>query len=81
MVTLNTLRNTGGVLLAVVIGVALLACVLGDMLTSGSTLMNSSKMNVGVIDGEKISTQEYAQAIYELHNSQRNPPGREGSTE
>lgn len=81
MVTLNTLRNKGGVLLAVVIGVALLAFVLGDMLTSGSTLMNSSKMNVGVIDGEKISTQEYAQAIDELTEVQRITTGREGSTE
>lgn len=81
MVTLNTLRNKGGVLLAVVIGVALIAFVLGDMLTSGSTLMNSSKMNVGVIDGEKISTQAYAQAIDELTEVQRITTGREGSTE
>lgn len=81
MVTLNTLRNKGGVLLAVVIGVALIAFVLGDMLTSGSTLMNSSKMNVGVIDGEKISTQAYAQTIDELTEVQRITTGREGSTE
>ena len=45
MVTLNTLRNKGGVLLAIVIGVALPAFVLGDMLTSGCPLMNSSKLN------------------------------------
>lgn len=81
MVTLNTLRNKGGVLLAIVIGVALLAFVLGDMLTSGSTLMNSSKMNVGVIDGEKITTQEYAQAIDRLTEVQRITTGREGSSE
>ena len=81
MVTLNTLRNKGGVLLAIVIGVALLAFVLGDMLTSGSTLMNSSKMNVGTIDGEKITTQEYAQAIDELTEVQRITTGREGSSE
>ncbi|WP_298063047.1 SurA N-terminal domain-containing protein [uncultured Rikenella sp.] len=81
MVTLNTLRNKGGVLLAIVIGLALLAFVLGDMLTSGSTLMNSSKMNVGMIDGEKVSTQEYAQAIDELTEVRRITTGREGSTE
>lgn len=81
MVTLNTLRNKGGVLLAIVIGVALLAFVLGDMLTSGSTLMNSSKMNVGVIGGEKVSTLEYAQTIDELTEVQRITTGREGSTE
>lgn len=81
MVTLNTLRNKGGVLLAVVIGVALLAFVLGDMLTSGSTLMNSSKMNVGTIDGEKVTTQEYGQAIDELTEVQRITTGREGSTD
>lgn len=81
MVTLNTLRNKGGVLLAIVIGVALLAFVLGDMLTSGSTLMNSSKMNVGTIGGEKISMQEYGQAIDELTEVQRITTGREGSTD
>lgn len=81
MVTLNTLRNKGGILLAVVIGVALLAFVLGDMLTSGSTLMNSSKMNVGTIDGEKVTTQEYGQAIDELTEVQRITTGREGSTD
>ncbi len=81
MVTLNTLRNKGGVLLAIVIGVALLAFVLGDMFTSGSTLMNSSKMNVGTIDGEKISMQEYGHAIDELTEVQRITTGREGSNE
>lgn len=81
MVTLNTLRNKGGVLLAIVIGVALLAFVLGDMLTSGSTLMNSSKMNVGTIDGEKISTQEYAQAIDQLTEVQQITTGNQGSSE
>ncbi len=81
MVTLNTLRNKGGVLLAIVIGIALLAFVLGDMFTSGSTLMNSSKMNVGTIDGEKISMQEYSHAIDELTEVQRITTGREGSGE
>lgn len=81
MVTLNTLRNKGGVLLAIVIGLALLAFVLGDMITSGSTLMNSSRMNVGTIDGNKVSTQEYAQTIDELTEVQRITTGREGTTE
>lgn len=81
MATLNTLRNKGGVLLAVVIGIALVAFVLGDMLTSGNTLMNSSKMNVGTIDGEKVTTQEYAQVIDELTEVQRITTGREGSTD
>lgn len=67
--------------MAVVIGLALVAFVLGDMLTSGSTLMNSSKMNVGTIDGEKITTQEYGLAIDELTEVQRITTGREGSTE
>lgn len=81
MATLNTLRNKGSILLAVVIGVALIAFVLSDMLTSGSTLMNSSKMNVGIIGGEKVTTQEYGQAIDELTEVQRITTGREGSSE
>lgn len=81
MASLSTLRNKGGILLAVVIGIALIAFVLGDLLTSGSTLMNSSQMNVGTINGEKVSTMEYSQLIDELTEVQRITTGQAGSTE
>lgn len=81
MASLNRLRSKGGVIVAIVIGIALLAFVLGDLLTSGSTLMGNSKMNVGTIEGDKISTFEYAQMIDEMTEIQRITTGQTGSTE
>jgi len=59
MLTLQTLRDKGGVLLAILIGVALLAFLLGDMLSSGSVLFGSGN-KVGKIEGNSINYQDYA---------------------
>ena len=66
MATLNTLRTKGGVFLAVIIGISLLAFLLGDLSSSGGALFNSSKMRVGEIDGTKISYQEYLNQVEEV---------------
>lgn len=81
MATLNTLRNKGGILLAVVIGVALLAFVLGDLLTSGSTLISNEKMTVGRINGDKIPMQLYATTLDELTEIQRITTGQQSANE
>ena len=51
MATLQTIRNRG-VLLAIIIGLALLAFVIGDFLNSGSTLFHQAKRNVADVAGE-----------------------------
>lgn len=81
MATLNTLRNKGGVLLAVVIGVALLAFVLGDLLTSGSALVGSDKMTVGSINGEKIQMQQFSTTLDELSEIQRITTGQQSTND
>lgn len=58
MASLQTLRNKGGVIVAVVIGIALLAFVMGDMFSSGSTLLGSDN-NVGEINGTSITNEQY----------------------
>jgi len=55
MATLEKLRNRMGVLVAVVIGMALLAFILGDFLKSGSQVLNKKKYEIGEIDGKSIS--------------------------
>lgn len=75
MATLQKIRNRGP-LIAIVIGLALLAFILGDMIKSGRTLINSGKMNVAVIDGNSVDinvyqnqitqTEEYVKAIQGL---------------
>ena len=77
MATLNTLRTKGGAVLAVVIGVSLLAFLLGDLAGSGGILFNSSKMNVGRINGETVTYQEYLNRIERITRSQQIATGNE----
>ncbi|NLO71208.1 MAG: hypothetical protein GX102_09815 [Porphyromonadaceae bacterium] len=58
MATLQSIRNRG-ILLALVVGIALLAFIVGDFLNSGSSFFNQAKQNVADINGEKISIQTY----------------------
>lgn len=63
--------------MAVIIGVALLAFVLGDMLTSGSTLFGSSANDVGQIDSHDVSGTEYGSQINYLTEIQKISSGTE----
>jgi len=66
MATLEKIRNRAGVLVAVVIGLALIAFILGDMLNSGSVFFSSKKMEVATIDGSSISIQEFQREVEKL---------------
>lgn len=59
MASLNTLRTKGGLIVSIVIGVALIAFLLGDFLSTGTGMVNSRKMRVGEIDGTKIGYAEF----------------------
>jgi len=52
MATLEKIRNRAGVLVAVIIGIALLAFILGDFLNSGKTLFSSSEFEIADISGK-----------------------------
>ena len=43
MATLQKIRNRGGVLVSIVIGLALVAFIVGDALSSGASLINRSR--------------------------------------
>ena len=81
MASLQTLRNKGGIIVAVIIGLALLAFVLGDMLTSGSTLFGSSANNVGQIDDHDVTAVEYGAQINYLTEVQKISTGNETMSE
>lgn len=70
MATLQKIRDKGG-LLVVVIGLALVAFVLGDLFTSGSTFLGRARDKAFVVNGEVISTQEYADKITEFEEFQK----------
>ncbi|MFI3294977.1 MAG: peptidylprolyl isomerase [Rikenellaceae bacterium] len=58
MASLQTLRDKGGLVVAVVIALALVAFLLGDLLSSSSQLFGSSD-KVGEIQGTTITASEY----------------------
>ena len=67
MAALQTIRNRG-ILLVSVIAIALFLFVIGDFLRGGEVLFQQSKQNVGEINGEKVSIQEYQDLTKEYQN-------------
>jgi peptidyl-prolyl cis-trans isomerase D len=65
MATLEKIRNRAGVLIAVIIGLALVAFVLGDLLNSGKSVLNVSRNNIGEIAGTSISAQDFEAKVQE----------------
>ncbi len=63
MATLQTIRNRGGLLVSIVIGLALVAFIVGDALSSGANIFNRSKNQIGEIAGEGISIIDYQNRI------------------
>lgn len=63
MATLQKIRNQGGILVSIFIGVALVAFIVGDALSSGSSLMNRSRNKIGEVAGESIDVQDYQNEI------------------
>lgn len=75
MATLQNIRNRGP-LLVIVIGVALLAFVLGDLFSSGSMLMGRARDRAFVVNGEVITTQQYSEKITEFEEFQKMVSGQ-----
>ncbi len=65
MATLEKIRSKG-VLLVVVVGLALLAFIVGDFLNSGSSYFNQSREIVAEIAGEDINIKDYQAAIDQM---------------
>lgn len=65
MATLEKIRGKGPLLVAV-IGIALLAFIIGDFLNSGVTYFNRSRENVGEIVGDEIHYTEFQAAVDQM---------------
>jgi peptidyl-prolyl cis-trans isomerase D len=68
MATLQKIRNRAGVLVAGIIGLALLAFILGDLLSSGRSIFSGRQLEVAKIDGNSINIMNYNKKIDELTN-------------
>ncbi|MGL4411968.1 MAG: SurA N-terminal domain-containing protein [Bacteroidales bacterium] len=65
MSALEQIRNRAGLLVGV-IGLALFAFIIGDFLNSGSTFFRSAQDKVVVVNGTKITTDEFNARVQEL---------------
>ncbi len=66
MATLEKIRNRAGVLVAVVIGLALFAFILGDILGSGPSLFTNTQFEIAEIAGKSISYQNFQEKVDQL---------------
>lgn len=65
MATLQKIRSQA-VLLLIVVGVALFAFIIGDFLTSGSSILRQSQETIAEIDGSPLNYKEYDARILEM---------------
>lgn len=63
MATLQKIRNRAGLLIAVIIGLALLAFVLGDILGSGRSLFSNTQYEIAEISGKSIPYRDYLKSV------------------
>ncbi len=67
MASLNTLRTKGGIIVSIVIGLALLAFLLGDLASPRSGILGNNKMNVGEICGTAVDYMDYSRKAEEMN--------------
>ena len=76
MATLEKIRNRAGVLVAVVIGLALLAFILGDFLNSGGALFSNSQFEIAEIAGKSIPYQKFQKELNNITEITKFSSGR-----
>lgn len=74
MAIINTLREKMGKLLIVVVGLSIVAFVLGDLLGQNSSLLGNNR-TVGEIDGEEISQEDFATMVQNAQQNSGYPTG------
>ena len=76
MATLQKIRTRGGLLVAIVIGLALVAFILGDLFQSGSSLFTRGRLEVGSIKGETVQYPDFQKKVEELADIYRSNTGQ-----
>ncbi|MBN2663292.1 MAG: SurA N-terminal domain-containing protein [Bacteroidales bacterium] len=67
MALLQSIRNRGK-LLAIVIGLALAAFIIGDLINSGSSMFNSNSTHIASVNGKSIDYNEFNMEIYKTED-------------
>lgn len=77
MATLEKIRSRGGVLI-IIIGLALFAFIVGDMLKSGSSILGQAQREIAEVNGTSVMIDEYQSrvdqlaGIYKMNTGQAN---------
>ncbi len=80
MATLENIRKRGP-LVAAVIGFALLAFILGDVVNSGSSLFSGDRFTIAEVDGEKVDYRDYEQKVTTTIENYKNNYGMSSLSE
>ncbi len=75
MATLEKIRNRAGILVAIIIGLALLAFVLGDFLTKGN-IFSGNQFEIAEVAGKTVPVQLYQQKVNEAIENYKNNSGQ-----
>ena len=67
MATLEKIRSKG-ILLLVIVGLALVVFIVGDLVNSGSTYFQENSANVAVINGDKVKIRDYAEKMDQFND-------------
>ena len=67
MATLEKIRRKG-LLLLIVVGLALVVFIVGDLVNSGSTYFQENSANVAVINGDKVKIRDYAEKMDQFND-------------
>lgn len=79
MATLQRIRNHS-VLLLIIVGVAMAAFIVGDLLTSSSSILQSSRDKVITVNGKKVTYEEFEMARNSMSELQKTLFGQSDNT-
>lgn len=79
MGTLQTIRNKAGVLVAVIIGLALLSFILSDLFSNNRMFSSGQKTDIAEIFGETVSVMDFESRVEELTENYKRNTGQEAT--
>ena len=81
MAILQGIRNKAGLLVSIVIGLALFAFIMGDLMRSGRSLMRGNANEIAEIDGKSVSYKEYYALVEQLTDNYKRNTNQSGLDE
>ena len=81
MAVLETIRSRMGILVSVIIGLALIAFVLGDFIGGGKSALSGDQYEIAEISGESINVNDYEEQVNKLSDVYKFQSGQANLTD